>query len=162
LIDTAKKSRTSLSVVNSVINSNEKRSEILLKRIKKILKNKIKNKKITFLGVTFKANTDDMRESACLKMIPYLNNNGAFIRYYDPTGQKREFNKLKNVEYKNNIKNACELSDLIIIHTEWNEFKLIDLKRIVKKRNFAVYDMRNIYSPEKMKKLNIKYFGIGR
>ena len=162
LIDTAKKSRTSLSVVNSVINSNEKRSEILLKGIKKILKNKIKNKKITFLGVTFKANTDDMRESACLKMIPYLNNNGAFIRYYDPTGQKREFNKLKNVEYKNNIKNACELSDLIIIHTEWNEFKLIDLKRIVKKRNFAVYDMRNIYSPEKMKKLNIKYFGIGR
>ena len=162
LIDTAKKSRTSLSVVNSVINSNEKRSEILLKRIKKILKNKIKNKKITFLGVTFKANTDDMRESACLKMIPYLNNKGAFIRYYDPTGQKHEFNKLKNVEYKNNIKNACELSDLIIIHTEWNEFKLIDLKRIVKKRNFMVYDMRNIYSPEKMKKLNIKYFGIGR
>ncbi len=162
LIDTAKKSKTSLSVVNSVINSNEKRSEILLKRIKKILKNKIKNKKITFLGVTFKANTDDMRESACLKMIPYLNNNGAFIRYYDPTGQKREFNKLKNVEYKNNIKNACELSDLIIIHTEWNEFKLIDLKRIVKKRNFVVYDMRNIYSPEKMKKLNIKYYGIGR
>ena len=72
------------------------------------------------------------------------------------------FNKLKNVEYKNNIKNACELSDLIIIHTEWNEFKLIDLKRIVKKRNFMVYDMRNIYSPEKMKKQNIKYFGIGR
>ena len=162
LIDTAKKSRTSLSVVNTVINSNEKRSEILLKRIKNLLKNKIKNKKITFLGVTFKANTDDMRESACLKMIPYLNNKGAFIRYYDPTGQKHEFNKLKNVEYKNNIKNACELSDLIIIHTEWNEFKLIDLKRIVKKRNFMVYDMRNIYSPEKMKKLNIKYFGIGR
>ncbi len=162
LIDTAKKSRTSLSVVNTVINSNEKRSEILLKRIKNLLNNKIKNKKITFLGVTFKANTDDMRESACLKMIPYLNNKGAFIRYYDPTGQKHEFNKLKNVEYKNNIKNACELSDLIIIHTEWNEFKLIDLKRIVKKRNFMVYDMRNIYSPEKMKKLNIKYFGIGR
>ena len=162
LIDTAKKSRTSLSVVNTVINSNEKRSEILLKRIKNLLKNKIKNKKITFLGVTFKANTDDMRESACLKMIPYLNNKGAFIRYYDPTGQKHEFNKLKNVEYKNNIKNACELSDLIIIHTEWNEFKLIDLKRIVKKKNFMVYDMRNIYSPEKMKKLNIKYFGIGR
>ena len=162
LIDTAKKSRTSLSVVNTVINSNEKRSEILLKRIKNLLNNKIKNKKITFLGVTFKANTDDMRESACLKMIPYLNNKGAFIRYYDPTGQKHEFNKLKNVEYKNNIKNACELSDLIIIHTEWNEFKLIDLKRIVKKRNFIVYDMRNIYSPEKMKKLNIKYFGIGR
>ena len=162
LIDTAKKTKTSLSVINTVINSNEKRSEILLKRINKILNNKVKNKKITFLGVTFKANTDDMRESACLKMIPYLNNKGGKIKYYDPTGQKNEFSKLKNVQYINNIKHACEKSDLIIIHTEWNEFKLLDLKKIVKKKNFIVYDMRNIYSPNKMKKQNIKYFGIGR
>ena len=54
------------------------------------------------------------------------------------------------------------MSDLIVIHTEWNEFKLIDLKKMVKKRNFIVYDMRNIYSSDKMKKQNIKYFGIGR
>ena len=53
-------------------------------------------------------------------------------------------------------------SDLIIIHTEWNEFKLIDLKRIVNKKKFIVYDLRNIYSPEKIKKQKIKYFGIGR
>ncbi len=162
IVDTANKSKTSLSVIKTVINSNNKRSEILLKRVKKILKNKIKNKKITFLGVTFKANTDDMRESACLKMIPYLSKKGAKIKYYDPTGKKKEFVKFKNVQYKNNIKEACELSDLVIIHTEWNEFKLIDLKKIVKKKSFSVYDMRNIYSPEKMKKQNIKYFGVGR
>ena len=162
IVDTAKKSKTSLSLINAVINSNNKRSDLLLKRIALILNNKIKNKKITFLGVTFKANTDDMRESASLKMIPYLNKNGAKIRYYDPTGEKIEFNRLNNVEFKNNIKSACEFSDLIVIHTEWNEFKLIDLKKIVKKKNFAVYDMRNIYSPEKMKKKNIKYYGIGR
>ena len=162
IVDTAKKSKTSLSVINAVINSNDKRSDLLLKRIGLILNNKIKNKKITFLGVTFKANTDDMRESASLKMIPFLNKKGAKIRYYDPSGEKIEFNRLNNVEFKNNIKNACEFSDLIIIHTEWNEFKLIDLKKIVKKKNFIVYDMRNIYSPEKMKKENIKYFGLGR
>mgnify|MGYP003344772469 FL=1 len=162
IVDTANKSKISLSVINTVINSNNKRSEILLKRINNILKNKIKNKKITFLGVTFKANTDDMRESASLKMIPYLNKKGASIRYYDPTGKKIEFEKLKNVKFENNIRNACELSDLIIIHTEWNEFKHIDLKKIVKKKNFIIYDMRNIYSPEKMKKQNIKYFGVGR
>ena len=162
IVDTANKSKISLSVINTVINSNNKRSEILLKRINNILKNKIKNKKITFLGVTFKANTDDMRESASLKMIPYLNKKGASIRYYDPTGKKIEFEKLKNVKFENNIRNACELSDLIIIHTEWNEFKHIDLKKIVKKKNFIIYDMRNIYSPEKMKKNNIKYFGVGR
>ena len=122
----------------------------------------IKNKRITFLGVTFKANTDDMRESSSLKMIPYLNKKGAKINYYDPTGKKVEFNKLKNVEFKNNIKDACRFSDLIIIHTEWNEFKLIDLKKMVKKKNFIVYDLRNIYSLNKMKKQNIKYFCIGK
>ncbi len=162
LVDTANKSLTSLSVIKSVINSNNKRSNLLLHRISKILKNRIKNKKITFLGVTFKANTDDMRESSTLKMIPYLNKKGAIIRYYDPTGKKREFDKLKNVQFKKNINEACISSDLIIIHTEWNEFKLIDLKKIVKKKNFIVYDLRNIYSPEKMKKHKIKYFGIGR
>ena len=161
IVDTAKKSKTSLTVINAVINSNDKRSDLLLKRISLILNNKIRDKKITFLGVTFKANTDDMRESASLKMIPYLNKKGAKIRYYDPSGEKIEFNRLNNVEFKNNIKNACEFSDLIIVHTEWNEFKLIDLKKIVKKKNFIVYDMRNIYSPEKMKKENIKYFGLG-
>ena len=103
-----------------------------------------------------------MRESSSLKMIPYLSKKGAKILYYDPTGQKGEFNKFKNVKFKNNIKDACEKSDLIVIHTEWNEFKLIDLKKIVKNKKFIIYDMRNIYSPEKMKKQNIKYFGIGR
>ncbi len=162
LVDTAKKFKTNLSVIDGVINSNNKRSDLLLKRIGQILNNKIKDKKITFLGVTFKANTDDMRESASLKMIPYLNKKGAKIRYYDPTGKKTDFDNLNNVEFKNNIKSACEFSDLVIIHTEWNEFKLIDLKKIVKKKNFIIYDMRNIYSPEKMKRQNIKYFGIGR
>tara|TARA_B100000073_G_C23709461_1_gene563671 strand:+ start:54 stop:1352 length:1299 start_codon:yes stop_codon:yes gene_type:complete len=162
LVDTANKSKTFLSVIDAVINSNNKRTDLLLKRISFILKNKIKNKKITFLGVTFKANTDDMRESPSLKMIPYLNNKGAKIRYYDPTGKKNEFSSLKNVNFKNNIKDACENSDLIIIHTEWNEFKLIDLKKSVRKKKFIVYDLRNIYSPEKMKRQNIKYFGVGR
>ena len=114
------------------------------------------------MGVTFKANTDDMRESSTLKMIPYLIKKGAKIAYYDPTGKKREFNRLKNVQFKNNIKEACMSSDLIIIHTEWNEFKLIDLKRMVNKKNFIVYDLRNIYSPLKMKNQGIKYFGLGR
>ncbi len=162
LIDTANKTKTNLSVINTVIKSNDQRSELLTKKINIILRNKIRNKKITFLGVTFKANTDDMRESACLKMIPYLIKKGAKIKYYDPTGKKNEFSKFKNVEFKNNIKDACEFSDLIIVHTEWNEFKLIDLKKLVKKKNFIVYDLRNIYSPSKMKWKNIKYFGIGR
>ena len=60
------------------------------------------------------------------------------------------------------IKSACNKCDLIIIHTEWNDFKSLNFKNLVKKKNFIVYDMRNIYSPEKMFKNRIKYFGIGR
>ena len=103
-----------------------------------------------------------MRESSSLKIIPALSKKGALITYYDPTGQKKEFNKIKNVQFKPSIKTACENSDLIIIHTEWNDFKSIDYKKILKRKNFKIYDMRNIYSSEKMKKDQIKYFSIGR
>ena len=84
------------------------------------------------------------------------------IRYYDPSGEKHEFKKLKNVIYYNDISSACFNSDLIVLHTEWNDFKLLNFKKIVKKNKFKVFDMRNIYSPVKMKKLKIDYFGIGR
>ena len=148
--------------IKTVIKSNENRSNILLKKVSKILKNKFKNKLICFLGVTFKSNTDDMRESASLKMIPFLSKKGVKIRYFDPSGKKKEFNKLKNVNYSKSIKEACLKADLIIIHTDWNDFKSINFKSLVKKNNFIVYDMRNIYSPKKMRAQKIKYFGIGR
>ena len=66
------------------------------------------------------------------------------------------------MNYYENLSNACLNSDLIILHTEWNEFKSLNFKKLVKKRNFKIYDMRNLYSPDKMRKLNIKYFSVGR
>ena len=161
LVSTGQIFKTNLSVVKSVINSNEKRNKILLDRIKLIMKNKIKNKNISFLGVTFKSGTDDMRESPSLKMIPFLVKKGAFISYYEPTGQKKQF-KSKNITFYENIKDACQNADLIIIHTEWNEFKQLNFKKITKKRNFKVFDMRNLYSTSEMKKNKINYFSIGR
>jgi UDPglucose 6-dehydrogenase len=161
LVDTADKFNTNLSVIKSVIKSNENRSSLLLKRIFNILKFKVKNKKICFLGVTFKANTDDMRDSSCLTMIPSLIKKGALINYFDPTGEKNEFKKIKNVSFSKNINSAIKNSDLIIIHTEWNDFKSINFKKIVKSKNFKIFDMRNIYSLTKMKKQKIKYFAIG-
>tara|TARA_X000001036_G_scaffold396360_1_gene397889 strand:+ start:1370 stop:2677 length:1308 start_codon:yes stop_codon:yes gene_type:complete len=162
ITDTAKNFKTDLSIIKSVIKSNNNRSKLLLERVSKILKNKIKNKKITFLGVTFKANTDDMRESSSLIMIPSLIKKGAKIKYYDPSGFKKDFEKYKDVSYSKSIKKSCEDADLIIIHTEWNDFKSINFRILSKKRNVIIYDMRNILSPEKMKKEKIKYFGIGR
>ena len=162
LIDTATKYKIDLSIVKSTVKSNNLRKIQLTKKIEKILNNKVKNKKITFLGVTFKPNTDDMREAASIPMIKYLNKRNCEIRYYDPSGEKKEFKHLKNVQYFKNIASACFKTDLIIIHTEWNEFKLLNFKKLVKKNNFIVYDLRNIYSPEKMRELKIKYFAIGR
>ena len=162
LIDTGNKFKIDLSIVKSVVNSNEKRKILLTKKILTLLDNNLNNKIITFLGVTFKPNTDDMREASSIPMIKYLSKKKCHIRYFDPTGKKDEFKNLKNVEYCKNIKSACLKSDLIILHTEWNDFKLLNFKKLVKKNNFKVFDMRNLYSPLQMKKLNIKYFGIGR
>ena len=162
IVDTAKEFKTDLSIIKNVIKSNENRSKILLNRVSKLLKNKIKNKRITFLGVTFKANTDDMRESSSLVMIPSLISKGAKIKYYDPSGYKKDFDKFKNVSFSANIKSACIDADMIIIHTEWNDFKALNFKKLSSKKNVIVYDMRNILSPDKMKKDKINYFGIGR
>ena len=162
IINTADKFKTNLSVIKSVIKSNENRSNLLLSRVNKLLKNRIKNKKICFLGVTFKANTDDMRDSSSLIMIPSLSKKGAKISYYDPTGYKKEFNKYKNVSFENNIKDALKKSDLVIIHTEWNDFKSINFKSYLKNRKTIIFDMRNIYSDTKMKQQGFKYFGVGK
>ena len=162
IVSTADKFKIDLSVIKSVIKSNKQRSQLLLKRVNQILNNKIKNKNICFLGVTFKANTDDMRDSSSLEMIPYLAKRGAKIKYYDPTGHKHEFDKFKNVSCSNSINNAIKNSDLIIVHTEWNDFKSINFKKLSTTKKLKIYDMRNIFSSEKITSLGFKYFGIGR
>ena len=148
--------------MKSVIKSNYKRKALLTKKVGKILNNKIKNKKITVLGVTFKANTDDMRESSSLVFIPYLLKKGATVRYYDPSGPKKEFKNNKNLKFERTLSKACVGADLIIINTEWDEFKSIDFKKVVKKNNFKIYDMRNLYNPIELRKRNIKYYSVGR
>ena len=162
IVTTAEKFKINLSVIKSVINSNSLRSKLLLKKIDKILNNKIRNKKICFLGVTFKANTDDMRESSSLEMLPYLSSKGAKIKYYDPTGRKKEFKKIKNVNFAKTINYAVKGSDLVILHTEWNDFKSIDFKKLNPSKKLKIFDMRNIFSPLKIKSQGFEYFGIGK
>ena len=162
LINIGEKFKTDLSIVKSVVNSNNKRKILLTKKVETILKGNLKGKIVSFLGVTFKPNTDDMREASSIPMINYLNKKKCKIKYFDPSGEKKEFKKLKYVKYCKNISSTCLKADLVIIHTEWNEFKFLNFKKLVKKDNFKIYDMRNIYSPTKMKKLKIKYYGIGR
>jgi len=153
---------TNLSIIKSVVKSNAKRRLLLIQRIKHILSNKLKNKRIAVLGVTFKPNTDDMRQSTSLTMIPFLHKNGAKINYFDPSGIKKDFSKLRNVSFCKNVRETCKNADLIIIHTEWDEFKAIDFKKISKNKKIKIYDMRNLYSPAKMNNLGLSYYSIGR
>jgi UDPglucose 6-dehydrogenase len=162
LVSVADKYKINLSIVKSVIKSNQERIDLLTKRVHKILGNNIKGKKISLLGVTFKPNTDDMRDSTSLNMIPYFCKKGAHVSYYDPSGEKKEFKNLKNCNFKKNIKDNCFKADLIILLTEWDEFKSIDFKRVVKKKNFKIYDLRNLYTSNEMKRNKIKYYSIGR
>ena len=162
LVSIGDKVSVDLSLVRAVIKSNKKRKILLLEKVNDILDKKISNKKIVFLGVTFKPNTDDMRDSSSLSMIPYLEKKGAKITYYDPTGEKKEFKNLKNCKYSDHVSIACKNADLIILHTEWDEFKSLDFNNLVKNKNFKLYDLRNLYSYDEMKKKKIKYFSIGR
>ena len=162
LVSAANKYKVNLPVVKAVIKSNHDRINFLTQRVHKILGSKIKNKKISFLGVTFKPNTDDMRDSTSLKMIPYLCKKGARVNYYDPSGEKNEFKNLKNCYFKNNINSNCNKADLVILLTEWDEFKSLNFKKIIKNNKFKIYDLRNLYNSEEMKRNNIKYYSIGR
>ena len=162
LVSAAEKFKTNLSIVKSVIKSNHDRVNLLTKRIHKILGNNLKGKRISILGVTFKPNTDDMRDSTSLKMLPYLSKKGAIISYHDPSGEKNEFKKLINCKFKKDVNENCLNADLIILLTEWDEFKSIDFKKAVKKKNFKIYDLRNIYTRDEMKRNRIKYYSIGR
>ncbi len=162
LVSISDKYKANLSIIKTVIKSNQDRKHLLTKKITKIMKNKFKKKKITVLGVTFKANTDDMRESSSLVLIPFLLKKGAIVKYHDPSGPKNEFKINKNLKFEKTLSKACLGSDLIIINTEWDEFKSIDFKKVVKKNNFKIYDMRNLYNPNELKKRNIKYYSVGR
>ena len=162
LVSTADKYKIDLSIVKSVIKSNQSRKLLHTNRIEKILGKNLKNKKIAFLGVTFKPNTDDMRDSTSLMMIPYLLKKGAIISYYDPSGKKKDFKNYKKCLFFNNIMQACKKVDLIILHTEWDEFKSLDFRKLSKNKKIKVYDLRNLFNLNEMLKKKIQYYSIGR
>jgi len=153
-----------LSIVNSVINFNEKRKTYIEKNIYKILQNKIKNKIICFLGVTFKANTDDLRDSSAINLISKFIKKGAKINYYEPSGTKEILDKHKNVNYFDDIYLATKKVDLIIIHTEWDEFKNLNFSKIMNNnKKVIIYDLRNLYDSKYFNNKNsITYYSIGR
>ncbi len=148
--------------MSAVVKFNDERKKYIENKIIKLLGSNLKKKTICFLGVTFKANTDDTRDSSAMKMIPRFASLGIRINYYDPSGEKN-FPKKKNIFFFNNLYSATENIDLIVIHTEWDEFKNLDFKKILKKnRKINIYDLRNLYDTNYFKNKKISYYSIGR
>ena len=165
LVKVGKNYNSPLSIVSSVINFNEKRKIDIEKNIFKILNNKIKNKIICFLGVTFKANTDDLRDSSAINLISKFAKKGAKINYYEPSGSKEVLDKQNNVNYFDDLYSAAKKVDLIIIHTEWDEFKNLNFSKIKSNnKKVIIYDLRNLYDNKSFNnnKNNITYYSIGR
>ena len=157
---TAKKFNIDLSIINAVDEANQKRIDKIGNKIMKHVKN---NSVISFLGLSFKPNTDDIRDSSSIKLANYLFENGYQIHCFDPVAMdnaKKEFNHFR---YFESAFDACNNTNAIIIGTEWNEFRALnfsEISKIVKTKK--VFDLRNIYNALELEKLGFKYYGTGK
>lgn len=148
-----------LKVVKKI---NKQQKEFVLKKIKDCLWI-IKDKTIGILGLTFKPNTDDIRNSVSLEIIKELKKNGAKIKAYDPAGMDKAKRVLNDVKFCSSPYEVARASDCLLIATEWDEFKRLDLSRIKRLlRQPLIIDGRNIYEPGEMKKLGFRYISVGR
>ena len=162
LIESGKKYGAPQTLLESVIKGNESRKKNLSKKISEILDIPSENK-IGVLGVTFKAETDDMREAPSLSILPDLINMGLSISVYDPAGMEEATKLIKNVKWVENPYEVANEASCIIILTDWQEFKELDLDKIKNAmKRPLIYDFRNIYNPDNMKKLGFEYYSIGR
>ena len=162
LIYQGNKNSSDLTIIKAVNRANESRIKFLFQRIKKITKNKFNNIQIGLLGISFKPNTDDVRESPGLKLAKDLSRTKAKIKIYDPKGMENAKKELpKSIEFCNDEYEVAENSNLLVIVTEWNQFKNLDLLKIRKLMKIPVIlDLRNIYSKEIIKD-GFKYYSIG-
>ena len=162
LIYQGNKNLTDLKIIKAVDKANELRIQSLFKKIKKITKNKFSNIQIGLLGITFKPNTDDVRESPAVKLAKSLSKTKAKIKIFDPKGMENAKKELpKSIKFCENENEVIKNSSLLVILTEWNQFKNLDLlnvKKLMKKP--IILDLRNIYSKE-ITKLGFKYYSIG-
>ncbi len=164
LAATARDNGATLGVVSSVIAANSARKKGMARRIIAACGGSVAGSVVAVLGLTFKPNTDDMRESASLEIVPALLEAGAFVRAYDPAGMA-EAKKLlpSGIEWCEGPYDAMSDADAVVIITEWNEFRAMDAKRIISAmRSPLMIDLRNIYNPEDMAAAGITYVSVGR
>ena len=161
LIRTASELGAPSRIVEAVVAVNERRKLDMAKKIEAAFGG-VKGKTIAVLGLTFKPNTDDMRDAPSLVILPYLQEAGATIRAFDPEGHK-EAAKHLSLTYCSNSYEALTGADGVVLLTEWNEFRALDLPRVKAALKFPVMvDLRNIYMPTQMAEAGFHYVSVGR
>ena len=149
-------------IVESVIEVNERQKMLMVDKIERILGN-LEGKRLGILGLTFKPNTDDIRESPAITIIENLLAKGAHISAYDPAGMEAAAKILKDVNYVKDMYEAARDADALVIITEWNEFRYLDWDKVqARLRSPTVIDLRNIYEPHRMNSRGFNYHCVGR
>ena len=165
LVRTAQDSGSPIRIVETVVAVNDDRKKKMADKIAAAVGGDIAGKTVGILGITFKPNTDDMRDSPSLAIVPALVAKGAIVKVYDPQGMKeaKHMPEFKGVVWCNNAYDAAADADVLSIVTEWNEFRALDLERIKRRMKQAILvDLRNIYRPDEVAKAGFHYTGLGR
>jgi UDPglucose 6-dehydrogenase len=162
LIRTAREAKSPLSLVEQVEKINTERKIAMAGRIEAAVGGSVRDKTIGVLGVTFKPNTDDMREAPSLVIIPMLQARGARIRAYDPQGRSKAEELLPGITWCETALDAAERADVIVVLTEWNEFRALDLARMRQLMSGnALVDLRNVFAERLAVEAGLIYHGIG-
>ncbi|MBO6949497.1 MAG: UDP-glucose/GDP-mannose dehydrogenase family protein [Rhodospirillales bacterium] len=163
LVSTAQDAGSPLKIVETVVALNEERKRKMADRVIAAAGGELKNKTVAVLGLTFKPNTDDMRESPSLDIVPALQEAGATVRAFDPEGMDEAKKLLNDVVWCDGAYDTMEDADVLVIITEWNEFRALDLKRVKSlMKSPVMVDLRNVYRPEDMLEEGFEYHSIGR
>ncbi|HEY1560220.1 MAG TPA: UDP-glucose/GDP-mannose dehydrogenase family protein [Caulobacteraceae bacterium] len=163
LAHTAETSGVSLRLVETTLAVNEARKKAMAARVAAALDGELAGKVIGVLGLTFKPNTDDMREAPSLEIVPALMSQGAAVQAFDPEGGHEARQLLPGVAFKTGPYDVAEGADVLVILTEWDQFRALDLERVhALMRKPVVVDLRNIYRPDEMRSRGFAYFSLGR
>lgn len=162
LVRTGDEADINLSIVKSVVDANERRK---LRMAKKVMEaaGDLNGKTVAVLGLAFKPNTDDMRDAPSLTIIPQLQKHGAKIKAYDPEATEEASHLLENIEYCDGPYECAEGADILVLITEWDQFRALDFHRIkTAMTSNVLVDLRNIYTPSEIRSLGFKYVSVGR
>ena len=163
LVETSRINKTNISIVETVVKYNQQRKYDMADKILGVLKNDYENKKVSILGLAFKPETDDMRDSPCLDIIPRLQEKGIKISAFDPVAMDQAKKLLKDIEFSKDLEGCLKDSDALVILTEWNEFRSLSPSKLlgVMKGNKLI-DLRNALNPKNFNGSEFDLFQIGR